>query len=72
MNATNLRFLPANARRVLLGACSERVDLEVRARIDGQPAAQATVAVDARSSASPTPKACSRSRSARRPAPRST
>jgi hypothetical protein len=46
MNATNLRFLSVLLAAVLLGACSERVDLEVKARIDGQPAAQAKVVVD--------------------------
>src|SRR2546428_531505 len=46
MNATNLRFLSVLLAAVLLGACSERLDLEVKARIDGQPAAQATVVVD--------------------------
>src|SRR5437762_148409 len=46
MNATNLRFLSVPLAAVLLGACGERLDLEVKARIDGQPAAQATVVVD--------------------------
>src|SRR5467141_1453227 len=46
MNATNLRLLSVLLAAVLLGACSERVDLEVKARIDGQPAAQAKVVVD--------------------------
>src|SRR5438132_821517 len=46
MNATNLRFLSVLLAAVLLGACGERLDLEVKARIDGQPAAQATVVVD--------------------------
>src|SRR3979490_3427894 len=46
MNATNLRFVSVLLAAVLLGACSERVDLEVKARIDGQPAAQAKVVVD--------------------------
>jgi tetratricopeptide (TPR) repeat protein len=31
---------------VLLGACGERVDIEVKARLDGQPAGQAKVLVD--------------------------
>ena len=35
MNATNLRFLFVLLAAVLLSACSECVDLEVRARIDG-------------------------------------
>src|SRR6266403_1477152 len=46
MNAINLRFLFALLAAFFLGACSERVDLEVKARIDGQPAAQAKVVVD--------------------------
>src|SRR5438445_12958093 len=46
MNATNLRFLSVLLAAVLLGACGERLDLEVKARIDGQPAAQAKVVVD--------------------------
>src|SRR5213076_865664 len=46
MNATNLRFLSVLLSAVLLGACGERLDLEVKARIDGQPAAQAKVVVD--------------------------
>src|SRR5712664_3892544 len=46
MNATNLRLLSVLLAAVLLGACSERLDLEVKARIDGQPAAQAKVVVD--------------------------
>jgi tetratricopeptide (TPR) repeat protein len=46
MAATNLRFLPVLLAAVLLGACGERLDIEVRARIDGQPAAQAKVVVD--------------------------
>ncbi|TMH98755.1 MAG: hypothetical protein E6H39_08960, partial [Betaproteobacteria bacterium] len=46
MNATNLRFLSVPLAAVLLSACGERLDLEVKARIDGQPAAQAKVVVD--------------------------
>jgi hypothetical protein len=46
MAATNLRFLPVLLAAVLLGACSERLDIEVRARIDGEPAAQAKIVVD--------------------------
>src|SRR5947209_6946042 len=46
MNATNLRLLSVLLAAVLLGACGERLDLEVKARIDGQPAAQAKVVVD--------------------------
>jgi len=43
----------------LLSACGERLDIEVKARIDGQPAAQAKVIVDARRSRHRPPKACS-------------
>ena len=46
MAATNLRFLSVLLAAVLLGACGERLDIEVKARLDGQPAAQAKVAVD--------------------------
>jgi hypothetical protein len=46
MGTTHLRFLFVLLATVLLGACGERFDVEVRARIDGQPAAQAKVAVD--------------------------
>ena len=46
MNAINLRFISVLLAALLLGACGERLDLEVKARIDGQPAAQATVVVD--------------------------
>src|SRR5207249_9036013 len=45
MNATNLRFLSVPLAAVLLSACGERLDLEVKARIDGQPAAQAKIDV---------------------------
>jgi tetratricopeptide (TPR) repeat protein len=46
MAATHLRFLFILLTAVLLGACGQRLDLEVKARIDGQPAAQAKVVVD--------------------------
>ena len=46
MGTTHLRFLSVLLAAALLGACGERFDVEVRARIDGQPAAQAKVAVD--------------------------
>ena len=44
--ASQLRFLPLLAAAVLLGACGERVDIEVKARLDGQPAAGAKVVVE--------------------------
>src|SRR5712664_905229 len=44
--ATNLRFLSVLLAAALLSACGERLDIEVKARIDGQPAAQAKVVVD--------------------------
>ena len=46
MGTTHLRFLSVLLATALLGACGERFDVEVKARIDGQPAAQAKVAVD--------------------------
>ena len=46
MAATHLRFLSVPLAAVLLAACGQRLDIEVKARIDGQPAAQARVAVD--------------------------
>src|SRR5437773_1956388 len=46
MAATHLRFLSVLLAAVLLGACGERLDIEVKARLDGQPAAQAKVGVD--------------------------
>jgi tetratricopeptide (TPR) repeat protein len=46
MLVSQLRLLPLLAAAVLLGACGERLDIEVRARLDGQPAAQAKVVVD--------------------------
>src|SRR2546426_831249 len=45
MATTHLRFLPI-LLIALLGACGQRLDIEVKARIDGQPAAQAKVTVD--------------------------
>src|SRR5258708_25718781 len=41
-----MRFLSVLLAAVLLGACGERLDIEVKARLDGQPAAQAKVVVD--------------------------
>jgi hypothetical protein len=46
MATTNLRFLSILLAVALLGACGQRLDIEVKARIDGQPAAQARVVVD--------------------------
>jgi tetratricopeptide (TPR) repeat protein len=46
MMATNLRFLSVLLAAALLSACGERLDIEVKARIDGQPAPQAKVVVD--------------------------
>ncbi|HEX9193599.1 MAG TPA: PEGA domain-containing protein [Burkholderiales bacterium] len=43
---THLRFLSVLVTTALLGACGQRLDIEVKARIDGQPAAQAKVTVD--------------------------
>src|SRR5712692_3149127 len=45
MVTTHLRFLPI-LLVALLGGCGQRLDIEVKARIDGQPAAQAKVTVD--------------------------
>src|SRR2546422_8663636 len=45
MATTHLRFLPI-LLIALLGGCGQRLDIEVKARIDGQPAAQAKVTVD--------------------------
>jgi hypothetical protein len=42
----HLRFLIVPLAAALLGACGERLDFEVRARIDGQPVPQASVVVD--------------------------
>src|ERR1700716_3048707 len=46
MATTPLRFLSILLTTALLGACGQRLDVEVKARIDGQPAAQAKVALD--------------------------
>ncbi|HMH19060.1 MAG TPA: PEGA domain-containing protein [Burkholderiales bacterium] len=46
MGTTHLRFLFVLLATALLGACGQRLDIEVKARIDGQPAAQAKVVVD--------------------------
>jgi tetratricopeptide (TPR) repeat protein len=46
MLASQLRFLAVLAAVLLAAACGERVDIEVKARLDGQPAAQAKVLVD--------------------------
>ncbi len=46
MVTTHLRFLSILLATALLGACGQRLDIEVKARIDGQPAAQAKVSVD--------------------------
>jgi len=42
----HLRFLIVPLAAALLGACGERIDIEVKARIDGQPAPLASVIVD--------------------------
>ncbi|HYS51454.1 MAG TPA: PEGA domain-containing protein [Burkholderiales bacterium] len=46
MATTHVRFLPVLLATALLGACGERIDIEVKASIDGQPAPQAKVIVD--------------------------
>ena len=46
MVASLLRSLPLLAAACLLAACGERVDIEVKVRLDGQPAAQAKVVLD--------------------------
>jgi len=46
MATTYLRFSLVLLSTALLVACSERVDVEVKARIEGQPAAQAKVTID--------------------------
>ena len=46
MATIHVRFLSILLVTALLGACGQRLDIEVKARIDGQPAAQAKVAVD--------------------------
>jgi tetratricopeptide (TPR) repeat protein len=46
MATTHVRFLPILLATAVLGACGERIDIEVKASIDGQPAPQAKVIVD--------------------------
>jgi hypothetical protein len=46
MATTQLRFLPILLTTALFGACGQRLDVEVKARIDDRPAAQAKVTVD--------------------------
>jgi tetratricopeptide (TPR) repeat protein len=46
MLVSQLRFPALLAAVLLTAACGERVDIEVKARLDGQPAAQAKVLVD--------------------------
>jgi tetratricopeptide (TPR) repeat protein len=46
MNTAHPRFLVATLAATMLAACGERLDIEVRARIDGQPVPQATVVLD--------------------------
>ena len=46
MDTAHLRFLCIPLAAALLAACGERLDLEVRARLDGQPVPQASVVVD--------------------------
>src|SRR5690349_5207736 len=46
MGTTHPRFLFALLATALLGACGQRLDIEVKARIDGQPVPQASVVVD--------------------------
>jgi tetratricopeptide (TPR) repeat protein len=46
MLVSSLRLVPVLLATLLLGACGERLDIEVNARLDGQPAAQAKVIVD--------------------------
>jgi len=46
MATTHPRFLSILLATALLGACGQRFDVEVRARIDGQPAARAKVSID--------------------------
>jgi tetratricopeptide (TPR) repeat protein len=46
MHSAHPRFLLVMLAAALLGGCGERIDLEVRARIDGKPAPQAAVVVD--------------------------
>jgi tetratricopeptide (TPR) repeat protein len=46
MDTAHLRFLLVPLAAALLGACGQRIDIEVKARIDGQPVPQASVVVD--------------------------
>jgi tetratricopeptide (TPR) repeat protein len=46
MTASHLRFLSAPLAALMIAACGQRLDIEIKARIDGQPAAQAKVVVD--------------------------
>ena len=46
MVASQLRLLTFLAAALVLAACGERVELEVKARLDGEPAAQAKVVLD--------------------------
>lgn len=46
MSAIRLRVLSLPLIVLLLGSCGQRLDIEITARIDGKPAAQATVVVD--------------------------
>lgn len=46
MATTHPRFLSILLATALLGACGQRFDVEVRARLDGQPAARAKVSID--------------------------
>jgi tetratricopeptide (TPR) repeat protein len=46
MATTYLRFLSILLSTALLGACGQRLDVEVKARLDGQPAARAKVSID--------------------------
>jgi tetratricopeptide (TPR) repeat protein len=46
MVASQLRALTIVAAALVLAACGERVELEVKARLDGEPAAQAKVVLD--------------------------
>jgi tetratricopeptide (TPR) repeat protein len=46
MLVSKLRVVPVLLAAFLVGACGERLDIEVKVRLDGQPAAQAKVVVD--------------------------
>jgi len=46
MDTAHLRLLFVPLAAALLGACGQRIDVEVKARIDGQPVSQANVVVD--------------------------